>query len=93
MQNLLKEIKRELREFKKNISDVTILYKGEKITDYSLLDFDYNEGYGFTNVEDLYIIIDDYTWLERESYDGLEGFTVKAHPLKSKYENQESILG
>ena len=40
--------------------------------------------------EDIQLLIDDYTWFERASYDGYGEYILKAHPLLSSFKNQES---
>ena len=50
----------------------------------------YDNGWGLCNFTNIQIVIDDYTWFERTSYDGCEKFVLKAHPLLSKYQNRES---
>ena len=44
--------------------------------------------YVFVNIQ---IIIDDYTWFERTIFDGREKFVLKARPILSEYQNQESL--
>lgn len=43
--------------------------------------------YVFLNIQ---IIIDDYAWFERTIFDGREKFVLKARPILSEYQNQES---
>ena len=92
--NLLNEIKEACKQVNKDISEVTIIFKGHIIKDYTIFKTtDYNPGYGNCKIKDLQIIIDDYTWFERSSYDGAEKFELKAHPINSSYENKEYHYG
>ena len=57
------------------------------------LSFEYENNWGLVKVSDIQLIIDDYTWLGRASYDGCEKYNLKTHPLLSAFENQEFHLG
>ena len=99
MINFLKEIESEMEEYNIEFRDLIIIDKGKR--QYfknreefeKKYDFEYDDGFGTAKITNFQIIIDDYTWLERDSYDGAEGFVIKAHPLKSKYQTIESHMG
>ena len=78
--NLLKEIIDELDFHRLTLDDVTIIWEGKLITDYSVLDFDYDNGYSTQIVRDLFLIIDKTHWFERREYDGSEWFEYVRSP-------------
>lgn len=92
--NLYEETIQILEEYNLTLNDATIVFKGEILKDTSQikdkLNHDYNCGWGTTCFKDIQVIIDEYTWFERTSYDGCEKYILKAHPIYSDYENVES---
>lgn len=93
MINILDEIKELLNEHNLNLSEVAFLVDGNLVEHDDFLekyDVFYDNDFGLCHFASIQIIIDDYTWFERTSYDGCEKFVLKAHPLLSNYENQES---
>ncbi|MBO4516575.1 MAG: hypothetical protein IK044_00545 [Methanobrevibacter sp.] len=91
--NLLDETIYILNKYNLDLNDVTVLFKGEVINASDVkekLNVDYDNSWGHCNFEEIQLIIDDYTWFERTSYDGYEKYILKAHPLLSNFKNQES---
>ena len=91
--NLLEETKDLLKEYDLTLADVTVVFKGKVLetTDEIIYEFDldYDNGWAFLTFTDIQLVVDDYTWFERASYDGKEKFILKAHSLLSSYENNE----
>lgn len=90
--NLLDETVSILNKYNLDLNDVTVLFKGEIINSFDVkekLNVEYDNAWGHSNFEDIQLIIDEYTWFERASYDGCEKYVLKAHPLLSAYKNQE----
>ena len=93
MINFLEEINELLREHNLNLNQVVFVVDGNVVEKEEFLekyDVFYDNSWGFCNFSNIQIIIDDYAWFERTSYDGCEKFVLKAHPLLSEYQNQES---
>ena len=93
MINLVYEISDLLKEYDLNLDDVVFVVNGDVVEKEDFLDkygVFYDNGWGLCNFANIQIVIDDYTWFERTSYDGCEKFVLKAHPLLSKYQNRES---
>lgn len=93
MINLIDEITDLLKHHNLNLDDIVIVIDNNVIEKKEFLegfDIDYDNSWGASHLENIQLIIDDYTWFERTSYDGCEKFILKAHPLLSKYENRES---
>ena len=91
--NLVDEICNILDSCNLNFDDVVFVVNSQIIGKEEFLDkfdLDYDGGWGSCNFENIQVIVDDYTWFERTSYDGCEKFILKAHPILSRYENQES---
>lgn len=88
------DITRETYDFvKKQYVEIEIRlpvgYSEEEFTAFlTVLDFDYDNGYG---TQKLYgkIWFDDGTWLERDEYDGSEWWRVKAVPAIPEYLSPE----
>lgn len=93
MVNFVDEIINLLNEYNLKLSDVILVVEGN-IVEYDEFLEKYNVFYdtdwGLCELKNIQLIVDDYTWFERSSYDGREKFVLKAHPILSKYENQES---
>lgn len=90
--NLLDETISILNKYNLNLNDVTVLFNGEIINSEDVkekLNVEYDNGWGHSNFKDIQLIIDEYAWFERASYDGCEKYILKAHPLLSTYNNQE----
>ena len=93
MINLVYEISDLLKEYDLNLDDVVFVVNGDVVEKEDFLDkyaVFYDNGWGLCNFANIQIVIDDYTWFERTSYDSCEKFVLKAHPLLSKYQNRES---
>ncbi|MBR0271447.1 MAG: hypothetical protein IJQ68_05580 [Methanobrevibacter sp.] len=88
--NLLDECVSLLKEYDLNLDDITVVFKGEVLNNLEKLDVDYDNSWGHCNFDDIQLIIDEYTWFERTSYNGCEKFILKAHPLLSTFKNHES---
>ena len=95
--NLLEETKTILNRHNLTLDDVTVIFNGkvlendEKIA--AELDKCYDNMWGFLTFKDIQLVVDDYTWFERASYDGKEEFILKAHPLLSDFKNCEFHQG
>ena len=90
--NLLDETISILDRYNLDLDDVSVLFNGKIIISEDVkekLNVEYDNGWGSSNFEDIQLIIDEYTWFERASYDGCEKYVLKAHPLLSAYKNQE----
>lgn len=98
MINLVDEISDLLTEYNLNLNDVIFVVNCGVVENEDFLeknDVFYDNGWGLCNFANIQIVIDDYAWFERTSYDGCEKFILKAHPLLSKYQNRnlmESIF-
>ena len=94
MNNLYYESLNLLKKYNLTIDDVIVCVNGKTLKTKreikEKLNFDYDEKSGQVNFKNIQLILDDYTWFERTSYDGYEKFILKAHPLLSKFTNQES---
>ena len=93
MNNLYYESLNLLKKYNLTIDDVIFVFNGNVVENEDFLekyDVFYDNGWGLCNFTNIQIVIDDYTWFERTSYDGYEKFILKAHPLLSKFTNQES---
>ena len=97
MMNLFEETVSELKKHDLKLSDVKVIFKGQFLENDSeikkAMSIDYDNSWGFLQHGDIQLIVDDYTWIERTSYDGCEKYILKAHPLLSTYENQEHHPG
>ena len=91
--NLLEETKSILNQYDLTLDDVTVVFKGKILETMDEiveeLDKDYDNGWAFLTFKDIQLVVDDYTWFERASYDGKEKFILKAHPLLSNFKNFE----
>ena len=50
--------------------------------EYSKSYKNYDDGFGGANVEDVFIVFDDGSWLERGEYDGSEWWEYKITPTR-----------
>ena len=94
--NLVDEVIALLSGYGLNVEDVAIVVRGSVMEKEEFLEkfsVDYDNGWGSSSFEDIQLVVDEYTWIERTSYDGCERFILKAHPLLSDFENQESHTG
>ncbi|MDO5861172.1 hypothetical protein [Methanobrevibacter sp.] len=93
MINLVDEISSLLNEYNLDLNDVILVVEGNVVKSDEFLEkynVFYDDDWGLCELKNIQLIVDDYTWFERTSYDGRERFILKAHPLLSTYENQES---
>lgn len=94
MNNIYYESLHLLKNYDLSFDDVLVCVNGQVLkTEKEIkekLNVDYDEKWGGTYFKNIQLIVDDYTWFERTSYDGFEKFILKAHPLLSKFKNQES---
>lgn len=92
--NLYDETIQTLTEYGLTLSDVIVVFQGNILKDSSQildkLNHEYDNTWGTTYFRDIQLIIDEYTWFERTSYDGCEKYILKAHPIHSNYSNVES---
>lgn len=93
MINFVDEIINLLNEYNLNLNDVILVVGGNVVKSDEFLEkynVFYDNDWGLCELKNIQLIVDDYTWFERTSYDGREKFILKAHPLLSSYDNQES---
>lgn len=93
MINFLDEIYDLLSRYKLNLNEVIFVVNGNVVKSDEFLekyDISYDNDWGLCELKNIQLIVDDYAWFERTSNDGRERFILKAHPLLSTYENQES---
>ena len=93
MINFADEIINLLNEYNLNLKDVIIVVEGNILKSDEFLEkynVFYDNDWGLCELKNIQLIVDDYTWFERTNNDGRERFILKAHPLLSTYENQES---
>ncbi|WP_458404133.1 hypothetical protein [Methanobrevibacter sp.] len=93
MINFVDEISGLLNEYNLDLNDVILVVEGNVVKSDEFLEqynVFYDNDWGLCELKNIQLIVDDYTWFERTSYDGRERFILKAHPLLSSYENQES---
>ena len=93
MINFLDEIYDLLSIYNLNLKDVIFVVNGNVVKSDEFLekyDVSYDNDWGLCELKNIQLIVDEYTWFERTSYDGRERFILKAHPILSTYENQES---
>lgn len=93
MINFVDEIYGLLNKYNLNLNDVILVVEGKIVKSNEFLekyDISYDNDWGSCELKNIQLIVDDYTWFERTSYDGREKFILKAHPLLSSYDNQES---
>ena len=96
MINIVNEIYDLLNKYNLNLNDVILAVEGNIVKSNEFLekyDISYDNDWGLCELKNIQLIVDDYAWFERTSYDGRERFILKAHPLLSTYENQESHIG
>ena len=96
MINIVNEIYDLLNKYNLNLNDVILAVEGNIVKSNEFLekyDISYDNDWGLCELKNIQLIVDDYTWFERTSYDGRERFILKAHPRLSTYENQESHIG
>ncbi len=83
--NLLEETKRELELHGKNVFDV--VWFGTREEEWqcdlqSLININYDNGFGAAEIPEDFIIVGDDFWLERGEYDGSEWWEFKEFPNK-----------
>lgn len=82
--NLLNETLEALRENGKIEDDVLFVESFPLITDWDSFkrnaNFNYDNGFGCTQISINLKIVDDTWWLERYEYDGSEWWDFKTHP-------------
>ena len=96
MINIVNEIYDLLNKYNLNLNDVILAVEGNIVKSNEFLekyDISYDNDWGLCELKNIQLIVDDYAWFERTSNDGRERFILKAHPLLSTYENQESHIG
>lgn len=97
MENLYKETLEVLKENGKTENDVIWfgeVFNSDDITDYQyprdkfkeILDYDYDSGFGNTEISDFLHVVGKDWWLERHEYDGSEWWEYKTLP------NQPTIV-
>ena len=96
MINFVYEINDLLNKYNLNLNEVILVVEGNIVKSDEFLekyDVSYDNDWGLCEFKNIHLVVDDYTWFERTSYDGCERFILKVHPLLSTYENQESHTG
>ena len=86
MENLREETLRVLKEYEKTIEDIKFITDGLDLIDiesfFIKIDRLYDNGYGCAEVVLNLKIFGDNWWLERDEYDGAEGWEFKVMPIK-----------
>ena len=94
MVNLLEETLHALKYNGKTPKDVLWVgdqYKKTTWENFEIIsNFEYDSGYGCSEIESSLIIVGDTWWLEREDYDGSEWWEFKEHPKCES--NRNSLL-
>lgn len=94
MVNLLTETLDVLKRHGKTPKDVLWVGDQYKKTTWEnferISNFEYDSGYGCSEIESSLIIVGDTWWLEREEYDGSEWWEFKEHPKCES--NRNSLL-
>lgn len=94
MVNLLTETLDVLKRHGKTPKDVLWVGDQYKKTTWEnferISNFEYDSGYGCSEIESSLIIVGDTWWLEREDYDGKEWWEFKEHPKCES--NRNSLL-
>lgn len=89
MENLYEETIKALEECGKKPSDVVMVVSFPLYTDWEHFklnsSFNYDDGYGCTEINSNLKIVGDNWWLEREEYDGAEWWTFKTMPQKIEF--------
>lgn len=82
--NLLKETIEILKENKKEPEDVVAIIDGEFRTSWEnfveIADFEYDDGFGGSEICEILKIVGKDFWLERHEYDGSEWWEYKTMP-------------
>ena len=84
MINIVNEIYDLLNKYNLNLNDVILAVEGNIVKSNEFLekyDISYDNDWGLCELKNIQLIVDDYAWFERTSYDGRERFILKAHPL------------
>lgn len=88
MTNLLQETRSYIEKCEKTTDDVKWVGNGEYVISWEeftkIADVEYDSGYGAQEIASDLLIVGDNWWLEREEYDGSEGWSFKTMPLKNK---------
>ena len=95
MINFLEETKAELASNGKNIFDVLWYGTREFVVSndiQQLFSFDYDDGFGGTEIPDELIIVGKDWWMERHEYDGSEWWEFKEMPVKPEIEKSAGSL-
>ena len=86
MNNLLKETQESLRIHGKNFKDIRFITNKENEIPLEVFkriaNRNYNDGFGWQNVNSYLKIVGDDWWLERHEYDGSEWWEFKTLPVK-----------
>ena len=89
--NLLKETLHMINVCDKKESDVSWVGSRDGVyviswTEFKVIaDLEYDSGFGGQEiVDDLVVVFEDNSWLERHEYDGSEGWGFKESPTKNK---------
>ena len=96
MVNLLKETKRVIKNNNKKFKDILWIGGTDFYTDENfekILDIDYDNGFGGQEIADDLIIVGNGWWLEREEYDGSEGWSLKEYPSKPEVKRSNFVVG
>ena len=84
--NAKEELEQELKEVGGSFQGAVIVRYGKKIFEEHQLEeflhymnFEYDEGYGEVSFRG-FVLLDNGSWLERDSYDGMEWWSLKKRP-------------
>ena len=88
MTNLLEETNQRLKAVEKTPSDVLWVGNGEYVISWDgfvkIADVEYDSGYGAQEIASDLVVVGKDWWLERDEYDGSEGWSYKTIPQKNK---------
>ena len=86
--NLLKETLEILKENGKSITDIKWIggddwsLSPDEVDIKTVINFDYDDGFGWVEIEEDFVVVGDDWWLERHEYDGSEWWEFKTLPQK-----------
>lgn len=95
--NLIKETIEILRENGKCITDIKWIggddwsLLPDKTDIKTILNIEYDEGFGSNVIDDDFVVVGDDWWLERNEYDGSEWWEFKTLPEKPQKEGKIRI--
>lgn len=97
--NLLEETRDKLAEY--GLGEEAVRWVGSSDGDYrcswerftKISDFNYKAGFGTQYIAEDLVVVGDTYWLERDEYDGAEGWALKRMPTLSPNPRLLAIVG